>query len=271
MYSVLKYGQYFGTVDISFDLNELKLTQTSYLPFSRLPSHYHQNNYLCYVKRGTYSEKFGNRTIHCTRGDLIIHPVQYEHSNTFFSSPVTCLNIELNSSIESYAKNVPYVHTLQKIQDPALSILLAKISSEIFLSDEFSPLVIQGLVIQLFAQMARIQYNFPLKKPLFLKKIEEILNEETGTSLDLTLLAKHAGVHPVHLANTFKKYNNKTIGEFFRELKLEKAISLLISTKLPLAQIAFQCGFSDQSHFTRAFKKYTHHTPTAFRQINSPH
>lgn len=45
-----------------------------------------------------------------------------------------------------------------------------------------------------------------------------------------------------------------------------RAIQALISTNTPLADIAYQIGFDDQSHFTRIFKRYTGFPPGLYRE-----
>jgi AraC family transcriptional regulator len=48
-------------------------------------------------------------------------------------------------------------------------------------------------------------------------------------------------------------------------LRLEAAKQLLASSPLPIAQIAMELGFSDQSHFTNAFKRRIGVTPRSYR------
>jgi AraC-like DNA-binding protein len=51
-----------------------------------------------------------------------------------------------------------------------------------------------------------------------------------------------------------------------RAFRLEQAKELLFNSSLSLAQIAYDCGFADQSHFTRAFAAATGTTPGAWRR-----
>jgi transcriptional regulator GlxA family with amidase domain len=46
---------------------------------------------------------------------------------------------------------------------------------------------------------------------------------------------------------------------------MEAAAELLSKSALGLAEIGFTCGFADQAHFTRAFKRFTAFTPAAYR------
>lgn len=53
---------------------------------------------------------------------------------------------------------------------------------------------------------------------------------------------------------------------YLRRLQLRMACRALVYTGKPLAEIASDCGFADQSHFTRAFRAYFHRTPGEYRR-----
>ena len=68
------------------------------------------------------------------------------------------------------------------------------------------------------------------------------------------------------MARVFRQHCGVTLGEYVRKLRVDFAARQLISTDEPLTGIAFAAGFSDQSHFTRTFKRQTGMTPDAFRR-----
>jgi len=53
---------------------------------------------------------------------------------------------------------------------------------------------------------------------------------------------------------------------WLRAFRVERAKELMLSGSLSLAQIAYECGFSDQSHFTRVFSQSVRMTPAAWRR-----
>lgn len=67
------------------------------------------------------------------------------------------------------------------------------------------------------------------------------------------------------LERRFKKYLSKTPKQFIREIRLEKACQLLIETSLPIAEIAFQCGYPDHSYFSKHFKTMFEQLPSTIR------
>jgi AraC family transcriptional regulator len=84
-------------------------------------------------------------------------------------------------------------------------------------------------------------------------------------------LAREAGVHPVHLARVFRKMERRTPGEYQQRLQVRAAGELLRDPEWPLAAIAAECGFADQSHFTRVFHRMAGTTPARFRRAVAPH
>ena len=57
---------------------------------------------------------------------------------------------------------------------------------------------------------------------------------------------------------------NKTLREFVEERRIKKAIDLLFTNNYQLSEIAYECGFSSQSYFCYAFKRYTGTTPKQY-------
>jgi AraC family transcriptional regulator len=60
------------------------------------------------------------------------------------------------------------------------------------------------------------------------------------------------------------------LGDHVRKLRIEFACHRLATSDTPLADIALTAGFSDQSHFSNTFKRYTGMTPAAFRRSARP-
>lgn len=107
------------------------------------------------------------------------------------------------------------------------------------------------------------------KVPAWAKELKEIIQDQIDTNLTLSLkeISQSLNVHPAYLSREFSKYfSDLTFGEYIRKLRIEKATSLMNDSKYSLAEIAYLTGFSDQSHFTRIFKKHTGKSPAAYKK-----
>ena len=104
--------------------------------------------------------------------------------------------------------------------------------------------------------------------PPWLARVREILDTSPRRPPRLTALARLAAVHPVHLGRVFRAHVGCSPGAYAQRLRVAEACRLLRDTDLPLARVALQAGFFDQSHFTRMFRARMGRTPGAFRASN---
>jgi hypothetical protein len=107
------------------------------------------------------------------------------------------------------------------------------------------------------------------KIPAWAKELKEIIQDhvDTESSFNLKQLGQMLNVHPAYLSREFSKYfDDLSFGEYMRKIRIEKSMELLHSGKYSLTEIAYLTGFSDQSHFTRIFKKHTGKNPSAFKK-----
>lgn len=107
------------------------------------------------------------------------------------------------------------------------------------------------------------------KIPEWAKELKEIIQDQIDTNLNLSLrgLSETLQVHPAYLSREFSKYfDDLSFGDYIRKLRIDKAIQLLNTSTHSLTEIAYLTGFSDQSHFTRIFKKHTGKSPSSYRK-----
>lgn len=102
--------------------------------------------------------------------------------------------------------------------------------------------------------------------PPWLEPVASSIHERMGESLRTGDLAAEVGVHPVHLARTFRRHYGCTIGEYARRLRIERARHALIDGDRSISAIALSNGFSDQAHFTRRFKEIVGMPPGEYRR-----
>jgi AraC family transcriptional regulator len=132
--------------------------------------------------------------------------------------------------------------------------------------DDVSTLAIEGLILELLAEGARTRRTAGTETlPVWLKKARGILEDDFLRKRSLGELAAEVGVHPVHLCREFRNRYRTTIGNFVRRRRAEHACALVAEADRSLAQVALECGFADQSHFTAVFKRFIGTTPAEFR------
>src|SRR5438309_377932 len=88
--------------------------------------------------------------------------------------------------------------------------------------------------------------------------------EAHSFEIDSTV-SEAVGVHAVHLAREFRKHYGCTAGDYVRQLRIEYAFREIGRSGSSLAEIASAAGFSDQSHFSKVFRRFTGMTPANYR------
>lgn len=83
--------------------------------------------------------------------------------------------------------------------------------------------------------------------------------------LKLSLLAKQVGYSEYYLSRKFKKEMGISISAYTKIVRVERAKLMLVSTGLPIAQIADTLHFASSSHFSEAFREITGKTPQQYR------
>jgi AraC family transcriptional regulator len=103
--------------------------------------------------------------------------------------------------------------------------------------------------------------------PHWLSRACDYLKSHHAGTIDLHRLAGELGVHPVHLTRTFRAFLRCTPGEYLRAWRLDRSARMLTDGRNSLAQIAFETGFTDQSHLNRHFARAYGVPPGEYRKL----
>lgn len=98
-----------------------------------------------------------------------------------------------------------------------------------------------------------------------LDRVTDFIETNLGEDLTIEALANEACLSPFHFARAFKAATGMAPHRYLTSRRLDKARSWLSDGHLSLAEIAFRCGFSSQSSFTKWFKRLVGATPGEYR------
>ena len=244
------------------------LTERFYPPFFKTPEHIHENALFCLVLKGNYTETYGRKKRMCLPSTVLFHAGDDPHAEHFHESGGHSFIVEIDHTwIKNIREQIAFPNITANFKNGNLPGLGAKLYREFQKFDPLSSLIIEGLMLEITGETAR-QSTLKTKhqKPFWLKRAEAYLRERFSENLSLKEIAEFVEVHPVHLAQTFRKFHRTTVGNYLRGIRLENARRQLIETKLTISEISYHNGFSDQSHFTRLFKREFGITPNQYRQ-----
>jgi AraC family transcriptional regulator len=260
-------GHYLGKLVRRETIADVVLTETRYAPRQQLPLHSHERAYICFVRRGGYTEHFATRTREAGPSTLALHPADEPHSQQFHDAEVWSFNVEFSSAwLKRVREAVAVLAQPVDFHGGPVVGLAQKLYREFRRPDTFSSLAIEGLLLELLAEAGRVRDRTACRQPPpWLARVRAELHARFDERLSLNCLATLAGVHPAHLAMTFSRHQGCTIGEYLRYQRVEYGRRRLTASTASLATIAAEAGFADQSHFTRVFRRLTGQTPRQYR------
>ena len=248
--------------------------------------HYHPEIELVYINGGAGKRRIGSHVSYYTNGDLILIGSNLPHcgftdkftgnksetvvqmktdflGNDFFDIPemgkiqklleVAKGGMAFNGDIkESVGRKMEHLENQSHFQR-LLSIL--GILDDLSYSQEFSVLNAQG-----FALEAEVKDN---------DRINIIFNYVKSNFQEEILLSKMADMVSMTIPSFcryFKKTTNKTFVQFVNECRLVHASKLLTEKPMSIAEVSFECGFNNFSHFNKSFKAFTGQNPSEYRK-----
>lgn len=154
--------------------------------------------------------------------------------------------------------------------NPRLAQLVMMIDQEMRQPGFASDLMIEGLMRAIASVLVRSHDPAPRERvhlsPAKLSRVLAYIEAHLDSELSLTTLAAVAGLSPFHFSRTFKLATGESPYHYVSLRRLARAQQLLSDSQLPLVQIALECGFASQSHFTSVFSKALGTSPGRYRR-----
>lgn len=261
-------GKYYGNLNSEMSFNGILLTKYDYNG-DRTPWHYHENPYFMFVLHGSMIDTNKiNKTL-LTPGGLMFTNWQEIHYGSKHSNKAGGFHLELEKSwFEKHDISSMDLEGSLHLENPLVKGLMNKVYLETKINDQHSQSSIELLILDIFNKMKNSQLGVSLKKPSWVKKLNELILD-ADADYSLANLSQELNIHPVHLSREFHKYFGSTLGQYIRQLKLNKAIIMMSTNQFSMTEICYKCGFYDQSHFISNFKSIYNTTPSNFfKQIS---
>jgi AraC family transcriptional regulator len=125
-----------------------------------------------------------------------------------------------------------------------------------------------GLTLHLLSNYGIAKPKAPIPKGKLnsfqLRSVVDFVQSHLEEDVSLDVLAEQARVSPFHFARQFRATVGVPPHQFVLRQRIQRSICLMKTGRLPLAQIAVESGFHDQSHLTRSFRKVLGTTPARY-------
>jgi AraC family transcriptional regulator len=265
----LEPGSYYGTTERRYNLGGLTLSETAFPSGLVIPPHEHTNAFFCLLLEGCCTTSWERRTWTGRPTALTLYPAGFAHANRWHEGG-RALNVEFAPPwLERLKGRTKVLDRPADYEGGPLVWLARRLFEECRRPDDVSPLAVEGLALELLAECSRSRAEAPpARPPRWLARVCELLHDRFSENLSLAEVAAAAGVSADHLARSFRRCQGCTLGEYVRRLRVEFACRRLAASEVPLAELALDAGFADQSHFTKCFKRHMGMTPAAFRSLH---
>ena len=230
--------------------------------------HFHEDPHLTFILRGKVVEGTRQEIYNCSAGTVLFHRPFEPHYNTEREANTEYLHIDFaRSYFEELARKNSRLPGIVNVRDSVIKFLCYKIFREAAIADDVTETSIHSLSLAVLGQLLFTEDRARRAKPLWVDKLEEILRTGFAEKFTLGDLSHELRIHPVHLSRSFPQYFHCTLGEFVRSIRVERSLAFIPDKKRSLTEIGSDCGFADQSHFLRSFKRIMGVSPSAYRKL----
>jgi AraC-like DNA-binding protein len=113
--------------------------------------------------------------------------------------------------------------------------------------------------------ISTIERQKDLTPPLLIIKALDFMRRNSQRDISRGDTARHVGISPGRFSQILKERTGRSFTELLRQYRVDRACDMLRTTEQSIAEIADNCGFCDQSYFTRVFQDIKGMTPKQFR------
>lgn len=254
--SVLKVGEFYGSVSRRWRIASCALTELEHRVPRTVPAHTHERPYLSLLVSGSYREATRSQKLECRPWSLTLHPAAFEHQDEIGRDGASFFLVEFEGDwLET--RRIVFGH------EGGEAVWAA---ARLWRSCREGKLAIEASLAELVGCL-QPETAYERTAPAWLMRVEDRLRTEFIEPPPLDSLAADIGVHPVHLSRTFRAFRGEGLGDFVRRQRVLEAARLMLLPDTRSIDIAADVGFADQSHMVRSFKQVTRLTPGQFRAV----
>lgn len=109
-------------------------------------------------------------------------------------------------------------------------------------------------------------YQWQANNTLLINSIEW-LAENYAKEISVDTMAEQTKMSRSTFTRQFRKYTGMSLIDYCLKLRIQAATEALATSNIPITELAYDCGFSNLSHFHRVFRRHTAMSPGAYRNF----
>lgn len=236
--------------------------------------HYHTSYELFYIKSGRADFIIGRSTYTVFDGNLLVIPPYVPHRSMYLRSKTDRIEVCIEETqiddkmvglLKKMSQNICYTISLK--HQEFIMQLFSRIGDELRCGGVYSQELCRAYTYELLIMLYRHAVSTGMPgciETAIPERIMEYISENYGQKIIISELAEKFHVCESTIYKSFKKYTGLKITDYINFTRVMNAERLMRETKLPLAEIAYQCGFNDCNYFSTVFGKYKSISPGKF-------
>jgi len=232
------------------------LSLTSHRGGGTIPPHKHVNDYVCIVLAGDFAELEGTQWRERPCGTYFTHHAGDTHHDCFGPDGAICLNLHFHAGNAG--------PSVEGRWSAAAAVAAQRLALELAASSR-EELVMASLAAEIMGECrpARAAARDTGK---WIDAIVSAITDDPTRRWALKELADIVDRHPVHVAQSFRARTGTSLGIFQRLRRLTSLGLALRRSTTPLASLAAEFGYCDQSHMTTEFRAAFGVSPGRYRR-----
>jgi AraC family transcriptional regulator len=267
----LSPGCFYGRTKRAHRGNGFILSEAIYPAGFQVPRHTHELVYMAFLVRGGYWEEFRKGRIDFGPSSVVFQAPNEVRRGDISPRGAHLFHLELGPSWSQRLREMgPLPEDAEAYERGPVPRLASALYREFRAGDAASVLTIEGTLLTMLGHLVRARESDGARVPPWLRRVHERVQAEFTTALTLQDLAEGVGVNAIRLARAYPRHFGESVAATVRRLRVARVARRLEDSDAPLADVAAEAGFYDQSHFTRVFKSETGTTPAAYRRARTP-
>jgi AraC-type DNA-binding domain-containing proteins len=246
-----------------------------------LPMHKHTYYELQYIIKGKGQHVINGYSYNYKKGDIFLTPPLHDHFFIFQEKTAICF-IKFNESyFETFFQDIDFKALLSRLDTHRRKVLLSTdcnknigelmqlIMNEYKKTSSFRDIIIKNALSLILALISEDENRIDINSRD--EKIQSILNYIDAHIMDKHLLTIHSiaekfNINKNYFNQYFKRATSSSYKKYIQTYALNMIAQSLIYQNKTLSQLAFDYGYSDESHLSNAFKAHFKQTPSVYKK-----
>lgn len=252
--------------------------------------HIHPEIELVYLEDGSGKRQVGEHISYFSSGELILIGSNLAHNgyaDRLFNKEKECVIQMREKLLDTSFKHIPemgHIHFLLMRAKKGISFqgnikrLVGERMKDMLFMTPFERLIQLLRILDKLAKWEEYEL-LNIETPVIvvnrhdserLNTIFDYVRQNFQQEIPLADVASHINMTVPAFCRYFKKHTNLTFTQYVNKVRIVHACKLLNEETMSIAEVSFECGFNNFSHFNRHFKKITGKSPSQYRKDLDP-